>query len=116
MNKKDRSIVRHTRSTWKTPDGTVNVFILESTPIQIILSIGKAGTSIAAWAYALQEMVNLALDNHTIEEVTDILTDITTHTSTFNVSQGVQCRSTAEAVAFSLKEYIQYTKRKEAKR
>lgn len=89
---------------WTTPDGTANIFVTETKPITISITIGKAGTSIAGWAYALSQLVNLALRNHSVDEVIDILTDITTHQSAYN-SNGVQCRSTPEAVAFALTEY-----------
>lgn len=89
---------------WSTPDGSATIFITETDPITISITIGKAGTSIAGWAYALSELVNLALKNSSIDEVIDILTNITTHQSAFN-SNGVQCRSTPEAVSFALIEY-----------
>ena len=98
---------------WTTPDGTANIFVTETNPITISITIGKAGTSIAGWAYALSHLVNLALEDHPVEHVIDILTDITTHQAAYN-SNGVQCRSTPEAVAFALIEYKRI-KQKEAR-
>lgn len=89
---------------WTTPDGTANIFVVETNPVTISITIGKAGTSIAGWAYALSQFVNRSLRTDTLDEVIDILTDITTHQSAYN-SNGVQCRSTPEAVAFALTEY-----------
>ena len=89
---------------WTTPDGTANIFVTETNPVTISITIGKAGTSIAGWAYALSQLVNLALQDHSIDEVIDVLTNITTHQSAYN-SNGVQCRSTPEAVSFALIEY-----------
>ena len=89
---------------WTTPDGTANIFVTETNPVTISITIGKAGTSIAGWAYALSQFVNRSLRTDTLDEVIDILTDITTHQSSYN-SNGVQCRSTPEAVAFALTEY-----------
>lgn len=89
---------------WTTPDGTANIFVTETNPVTISITIGKAGTSIAGWAYALSQFVNRSLRTDTLDEVIDILTDITTHQSAYN-SNGVQCRSTPEAVAFALTEY-----------
>lgn len=89
---------------WTTPDGTANIFVIETNPLTISITIGKAGTSIAGWAYALSQFVNRSLRTDSLDEVIDILTDITTHQSAYN-SNGVQCRSTPEAVAFALMEY-----------
>jgi hypothetical protein len=89
---------------WSTPDGNATIFVTETNPISVSITIGKAGTSVAGWAYALAELVNLALKNSSIDEVIDILTNITTHQSAFN-SNGMQCRSTPEAVSFALIEY-----------
>lgn len=102
-------------SRWRSPDGIVHVFITETNPITINITIGKAGSSVAAWAYGLSELVNLVLQNHNIETVIERLQDITTGQSTFNTN-GVQVRSTVEAVAFALREYqIQKQRTKNAR-
>ena len=89
---------------WKTPDGTTNVIIEDTSPPRIQVFIGKNGSSVASWAFAVAELVNLALESATLEEVIETLTEITTQNSTWNAS-GVECRSTPEAIAFSLLEY-----------
>ena len=97
---------------WTTPDGVAYINVIESSPITIRINIGKSGTSVASWAYALAEMLNIVLQTHSVNQVIDILTGITTHQSSF--SRGVECRSAAEAVGFSLTEYLR-VKRKEEK-
>jgi hypothetical protein len=98
---------------WTTPDGVATIFVIETEPLTISITIGKAGTSIAGWAYALSELTNLALTHHSIEEVINILQDITTHQSVTNIATGVECRSTPEAVGFSLSEYRRLKKKED---
>ena len=92
---------------WTTPDGVAFVFVTETTPIQINVVIGKSGTSLAALVYALCEFINAMLHYKTLDEVIDILQHITTSKSVFNTN-GLQCRSTPEAIAFALIEYKRY--------
>lgn len=88
---------------WKTPDGDCTIFILDSDPVQVQLFIGKGGSTMGAWAWALAEMTNFALESRSLDEVIDKLSDISSDRATF--SNNVQCRSTAEALSFSLSEY-----------
>lgn len=91
-------------SRWRSPDGNVTVFITETEPLTISITIGKAGTSVAAWAYGMSELLNLVFEHHPLDVVIDKLTNITTHQSSLNTN-GVEVRSTIEAVAFALREY-----------
>ena len=96
--------------TYRTPDGTVHVFITETNPISIRITIGKAGSSVAAWADAVQSLTNALLQHKSVDDVEDLLRDIATGSSTYNTN-GFLCRSTPEAVAFALMEYIQRKKK-----
>lgn len=99
--------------THRTPDGTVHVFITETDPISIRITIGKAGSSVAAWADAVCGLTNELLRHMDVSEVMKIFDGITTGSSTYT-SNGVLCRSTPEAVSFALLEYLQQ-KRKESR-
>jgi hypothetical protein len=88
---------------WRTPDGDVTIFIVDDIKPSIQIFIGKCGSTVAAWAYALAEMTTFALENRSLDEVIDKLSNISSDRVTF--SRGVQCKSTAEALAFSLLEY-----------
>ncbi len=97
------TITPSTSYKWKTPDGEAFVFIAETTPITVQIFIGKAGTSVASWAWALAEMTNFALEARSVDDVIEKLNDITTDRAVFH--NGAECRSTAEALAFSLMEH-----------
>lgn len=88
---------------WKTPDGACTIFVSDESTPHIQIFIGKAGSTISAWAWALAEMTNFALSSQTLEAVIEKLSDISSDRSVF--SNNVHCRSTAEALAFSLIEY-----------
>ena len=89
---------------WTTPDGKAIIFVTESDPIQVSVTIGKSGTSLASLVYALTHFINETLQYKSLEDVIDILQDITTSRVAYNTN-GVQCRSTPEAIAFALIEY-----------
>lgn len=91
------------RFIYTTPDGVTNIHVTEANPLFIQINIGKAGTSVASWAYALAELTNLALESHPLASIIDKLKDISTSQSV--IKDGVECRSTAEAVGFALTEY-----------
>jgi hypothetical protein len=100
---------------WTTPDGTANIFITETNPISISVTIGKAGTSLSSLVYALVYFINEALKHQELEEVIEFLQDITTSRAAFNTN-GVQCRSTPEAIAFALTEFKQIKAREMVKK
>lgn len=88
---------------WKTPDGDTTIIVLDSTPPEVQLFIGKAGSRVSAWAYALARMTNIALRYMSLDAVITELADISSDRSTF--VNNVECRSTAEALSFALSEY-----------
>jgi hypothetical protein len=99
---------------WTTPDGKAVIFITETDPIEVSVTIGKSGTSLASLLYALTHFINETLKHKSIDEVIDILQDITTARSVYNTN-GVQCRSTPEAIAFALLEYKKLKAQENAK-
>ena len=93
----------------QTTDGILYVTIceVEGEPYKVALQIGKTGTQIRAWTEALQEVINITLDNNisimrAIEATSNITTgDIKIH------QPGIQIRSGPEGVSYALRKYIE---------
>jgi ribonucleoside-diphosphate reductase alpha chain len=50
----------------ETPSGTMHVTIMENAegnPCRVAINIGKAGTDLNAWAFALSEMISVLLES-----------------------------------------------------
>jgi len=80
-----------------TPDGVIFVHIIDhpisKAPLKVELTIGKAGSSVQAWAQALSRMITLALKNGAnigsiIEEVSAITSDRISFSSNRAVRSG----------------------------
>jgi hypothetical protein len=94
-----------------TPDGTIYTFVLEDSegkPKQIKITIGKAGTAVAAWADALESMINISLlRGTTLEDICVVLKDITTDKSSGSrFGTSVNVRSGPEGLYTCLFRYI----------
>jgi len=91
-----------------TPDGTLFVHIADDKNgklKQVMLNMGKAGTSVSAWAYALTEMMNLAIDcGATLEDLLKILSGITSGSGA-RLGIGGKCTSGPEGVWMALLQY-----------
>lgn len=91
-----------------TPDGTMNVFILEDSndqPFEVQPFIGKAGSSLAAWAAACCGMVSLALRRKVpLQDIIDELADITSD-GTARIGASTICRSGPEGIYSALIQY-----------
>ncbi len=92
----------------KTPDGVANIIIAEHSPgkiYKIFYNIGKAGTSLNSWAFALCEIVSHSLNNGA--DINDILTLLSNITSARPVydNDGIACRSGPEALYLALLRY-----------
>ena len=93
-----------------TGNGTMYVFVLEDTrgvPVAIQATIGKCGTALFAWAYALAELANTILDKGgTLNEIIQALSNITSdnHSVTGNK---VPIRSGPEGFKYALEMYQQ---------
>ena len=90
-----------------TPDGDATIFIVEDEAGKIIrvdITIGKAGSSVAAWCNGFSRMLTFAINqgvalDAVIEELSDIASD------RFQFSDGVPIRSGPEAMAIAFKKY-----------
>jgi hypothetical protein len=92
----------------RTPDGTMNIIIMEGTdgqPFEVQPFIGKAGSSLAAWAAATCAMVSVALRNKIpLQTIINELADITSDGTARIGASGV-CRSGPEGVYSALIQY-----------
>jgi hypothetical protein len=92
-----------------TPDGVIFVHIIDHSvsgaPLRIDLSIGKAGSSIQAWAQALARVTTLALMNGAnLGSIIEVLSAITTDRLTFSSNRAV--RSGPDGIAQALIIYM----------
>lgn len=92
----------------RTPDGTMNVIVMEDdngNPFEIQAFIGKAGSSLAAWAAATCAMVSVALRNKVpLQTIINELADITSD-GTARIGATGNCRSGPEGVYSALIQY-----------
>ena len=90
-----------------TPDGTAILIINEddkNNPQSFDLMIGKAGSSIRAWAYALGKALTLAVEHGaTIEEIISDLSN--THSDRVTYSNGMIVRSGIDGLVKALMKY-----------
>jgi S-adenosylmethionine synthetase len=101
------------KNSWKnftysvnSPDGKAIISISydDNLDIQnIIMTIGKSGSSVAAWCNALGRMAFYAIRNTSLDEVAEELADISTDRVSY--TYGMLCRSGPEALAIALKKY-----------
>ena len=93
----------------KTPDGTLYLLVMENKDKSIAgfkISIGKAGAPVAAWASALAEVMNLAIQKGaTVEDLMSTLSGITSDRVARSATSN--CRSGPEGVWQALVKYRQ---------
>ena len=92
-----------------TPDGAAYINIVEDYPgkiRQIFFSVGKAGTSVNAWAFSLAEMTTFALQRESLHEVINKLSNITSERMV-RVPNGMHIHSGPEALFLALVKYRQ---------
>ena len=100
--------------TWKvtTPNGIMFVTIVESTdylkkpiPVNILITIGKSGSAIMAWANMTASLITLLFKNKT--DLEDIIAEISMNLSDRAVLQkpGVSIRSEPEGIKYALLRY-----------
>lgn len=91
-----------------SPDGTVNVIFIEdehSNLIEIAITIGKAGSSVAAWAAVTQDFVNYLITiGAPLREILSILSEVKTGKIIQDVN-GVKCASGPEAIYINFMRY-----------
>jgi hypothetical protein len=75
-----------------TPDGTMFVTIIEdekAKPIEVLVSIGKTGTSIRAWTEAVQGLCNMVLSKGGgLTDIVNSIDSITTDKAYRNIRSG----------------------------
>ena len=92
--------------TLPTPDGTASIFISENsngTIYRVDMTIGKAGSSVAAWCNALSRMTTFALRYISLDDVIKELEDISS--DRFQLAKGIAIRSGPEAMSIALQKY-----------
>lgn len=92
-----------------TPDGTMFVNIMEDSkgnPVQIQLNVGKAGNSVAAWAFAMATLCTMLLSSgkYSINDLIAHLSGITTNKHLRHMD-GVRCSSGPEGLVIALLKY-----------
>lgn len=94
---------------YDTPDGPAYIHIVEESPgkiKQIFFTVGKAGTSVNAWAFALAEMTTYALEHGaSLHEIINKLSNITSERLVR--SAGMNLHSGPDALFLSLLKYRQ---------
>ncbi|HEC64533.1 MAG TPA: hypothetical protein ENI23_04495 [bacterium] len=100
--------------TWKitTPNGIMFITIVESLnylkkpiPINILITIGKSGSAIMAWANMTASLISLLFKNKV--DLEDIIVEISMNLSDHSVLQkpGVHIRSEPEGIKYALMRY-----------
>lgn len=92
----------------RTPDGTANIIIVEDSPgkiHKIFFHIGKAGSSVNAWAFAVAELVVDSLNRGSdLADMIALLSNITASRPMYD-KDGIACRSGVEALYLALLRY-----------
>jgi len=92
------------------PDGTAWIQIIENEPgkiEKIIFQIGKAGTSVNSYCFAIAELSTALLNNgYSISNLIDLLVDISSDRAPRIVGDGPINKSGAEALASALRKYM----------
>ncbi len=96
----------------KTPNGVMFVTIVESidyrkrpVPINILITIGKSGSAIMAWATMTADLISLMFIKKI--DLSDIIAEISMNLSDRSVMQkpGVHIRSEPEGIKYALLRY-----------
>lgn len=93
-----------------TPDGMMFVQILENeqgNAVQMLIQIGKAGTSLNAWSDAVARLVSRLLPSVGVYGAIEELSNITSDRPMRRLSRGESIRSAPEGVAYALMKYTQ---------
>lgn len=100
-----------------TPDGNANIILVEESPgkiCNIFFLIGKAGTNVNGWAFALAETVADSLKRGSdINDMIALLSNITSARPVYD-KEGRACRSGPEALMIALMRYRNMNHEKES--
>lgn len=102
----------------ETPDGTATIIIAEESDgklYKIFFEIGKAGTSVKAWAFAVCELATEMIRSGTeVHKVVELLSNISSSRPIYD-REGVPCRSGVEALVLALTRWDRFKKDKHSK-
>ena len=90
-----------------TPDGVLYYTICEKDdyPTKVISTFGKSGSALAAWAQAVDVLVNMLLEKKTsINDIIDNLSNITNN-KPMRTNSGVRVGSGPEGIVIAFLEY-----------
>lgn len=93
-----------------TPDGMMFVQILEDDqrrPFQILIMIGKAGSSLNAWSDAVARLVSRLLPAAGVHGAIEELSNITSDRPMRRLARGETIHSAPEGIAYALLKYTQ---------
>ena len=97
---------------YKIPEGSTTIFVLETSPVQVQIFIGKAGTVTAALAHTVGRLTNVMLAHKSLDDVIDLLSGIRSDSGVWN-KNGSWCTGLSEALSFALLEFSHKQKARE---
>ena len=97
-------------SVWKisVPDGTLFVTLSEyqKKPWELRLTLGKSGSTLYAWIFALERIISLALQYEVpIDEIIAELSGLTSDKAQKHLKR-ITIRSGPEGIAYALNQYL----------
>jgi hypothetical protein len=91
-----------------TPDGRMFVIIMENDkgePVQLQITIGKAGTAMTAWAYAVSALCSDLLPIKGVNGLLVLLSEITSNRQAARLEDGAMVRSGPDGISYALLRY-----------
>lgn len=105
----EQQVYATTTTKVRTPDGAMFVIVLDNDdgkPVGIHINIGKAGSSLSAWANATAALVTKMLDSGIgINEIIEELSELTTDKVTLSGDANVPVRSGPDGLCYALMVY-----------
>lgn len=105
----EQQVYATTTTKVRTPDGTMFVIVLDDDsgkPVGIHINIGKAGSSLSAWANATAALVTKMLDHGIgLNEVIAELSELTTDKTVLSGDGNVPVRSGPDGLCYALMVY-----------
>ena len=105
----EQQVYATTTTKVRTPDGTMFVIVLDDDngkPVGVQINIGKAGSSLSAWANATTALVTKMLDSGIgLNEVITELSELTTDKIVLSGDANIPVRSGPDGLCYALMEY-----------
>jgi hypothetical protein len=92
-----------------TPDGYMYVFIntFEGKLVSIVITIGKSGSNLAAWCYAISQLMTSLIERGAvINDLIVLLSNITSDRSTYSGDRLV--KSSIDGIVYALHKYNKF--------